>query len=103
MYFHQEGPVFAFEILEEIACFRRLIENGRSHSDTASVNEADVKKWKQQVEIQLRYTNSLTDMYRKAYPQSAWHFPKEHDLKLPPSWDLKGEELRKFVNNAREE
>ena len=72
-------------------------------SDGKVVPEEAIRKWKQQVEIQLQYTNSLTKMYRKAYPQSAWHFPKDHDLVLPPGWNLKGEELRKFVNNAREE
>ena len=98
MYSHQEGPAFAFEILEELACFRGLIENGRNLSSAASVNEADVKKRKDQVEIQLRYTNSLTDMYRKTYPKSAWHFPEDHDLELPTGWNLQGDELRELFN-----
>ena len=67
-------------------------------SDEEAINEEVIKKWKQQVEIQLRYTNGLTDMYRKTYPKSAWHFPEDHDLELPTGWNLQGDELRELFN-----
>ena len=41
----------AFEIQDEIACLRKLIESGMKPSDEEAINEEVIKKWKQQVEI----------------------------------------------------
>ena len=81
---------------------RRLIKHDRSFSSATPVDKEAVKKSKQQVEIQLQYTNGLTDMYRRMYPESAWHFSEEMDFELPAGWNLEGDELEELFYKPRD-
>ena len=46
------------------------------------VEASVIKENKRKIEIQMKYTNNLTESFRREFEGSAWRHPKEHDLQI---------------------
>ena len=47
-----------------------------------------IKKNREKIEIQMKYTNDLMKSFRKEFIGNAWRHPEQHDLKITDKGDL---------------
>ena len=64
------------------------------------VEASVIREYKRKIEIHMKYTNNLTELFRREFEGNAWRHPKEHDLQisgdLKAKWDQLEEDLERL-------